>query len=60
MNIFIIFQTVDLGENEISDTGVSTLGEALRTHVRLHMLFLDSNKLTSKGSLGLAECLKNK
>lgn len=24
------------------------------------MLFLDSNKITSKGSLGLAECLKNK
>lgn len=36
------------------------LGEALRTHVRLHMLFLDSNLITSAGADGLSECLKNK
>jgi Ran GTPase-activating protein (RanGAP) involved in mRNA processing and transport len=36
------------------------LGEALRTHVRLHMLFLDTNSITAKGSDGLSECLKNK
>jgi Ran GTPase-activating protein (RanGAP) involved in mRNA processing and transport len=36
------------------------IGDALRTHVRLHMLFLDSNQITEKGSEGLAECLKNK
>jgi hypothetical protein len=49
-----------LGENNITDTGINVLGEALRTHVRLHMLFLDSNQITSKGSEGLSECLKNK
>jgi len=36
------------------------IGEALRTHVRLHMLFLDNNKITDAGAEGLAECLKNK
>ena len=36
-------RTVDLGENDISDKGIEILGEALSTHVRLHMLFLDSN-----------------
>jgi Ran GTPase-activating protein (RanGAP) involved in mRNA processing and transport len=36
------------------------LGEALRTHVRLHMLFLDSNNITEAGADGLSECLKNK
>ena len=36
------------------------IGEALRTHVRLHMLFLDTNQITQKGADGLSECLKNK
>jgi Ran GTPase-activating protein (RanGAP) involved in mRNA processing and transport len=36
-------RTVDLGENDITDKGIENLGEALKTHVRLHMLFLDSN-----------------
>ena len=51
---------MDLGENDISDTGIKQLGEALKTHVRLHMLFLDSNKISSNGADGLTECLKNK
>jgi NLR family CARD domain-containing protein 3 len=36
------------------------IGEALKTHVRLHMLFLDNNKISDLGADGLAECLKNK
>ena len=36
-------RTVDLGENSITDNGIQILGDALRTHVRLHMLFLDTN-----------------
>ena len=32
----------------------------MRTHVRLHMLFLDTNKITAGGAEGLSECLKNK
>ena len=51
---------MDLGENEISDRGIEVLGDALRTHVRLHMLFLDSNNISANGSEGLSECLKNK
>jgi Ran GTPase-activating protein (RanGAP) involved in mRNA processing and transport len=39
---------------------VRAIGDALRTHVRLHMLFLDNNKITDAGAEGLAECLKNK
>ena len=51
---------MDLGENKISDKGINILGDALKTHVRLHMLFLDSNSITAGGSEGLSECLKNK
>lgn len=58
--LMFLLQTVDLGENDISDNGIQVLGEALRTHVRLHMLFLDSNCITERGSEGLSECLKNK
>lgn len=53
-------QTVDLGENRITDTSIRVIGDALKTHVRLHMLFLDNNKITDMGAEGLAECLKNK
>jgi len=49
-----------LGENKITDVSIAMIGEALRTHVRLHMLFLDNNKITDAGAEGLAECLKNK
>lgn len=51
---------MDLGENKITDNGVRIIGDALKTHVRLHMLFLDNNKITDMGADGLAECLKNK
>ena len=49
-----------MGENKITDESIGLIGEALRTHVRLHMLFLDNNKITDAGADGLAECLKNK
>jgi hypothetical protein len=49
-----------LGENKITDQSIGLIGDALRTHVRLHMLFLDNNKITDIGAEGLAECLKNK
>jgi Ran GTPase-activating protein (RanGAP) involved in mRNA processing and transport len=39
---------------------IARIAEALKTHVRLHMLFLDNNKITEKGAPALAECLKNK
>lgn len=39
---------------------MKAIGDALRTHVRLHMLFIDNNKITDAGAEGLAECLKNK
>ena len=58
--MFLILQTVDLGENGITDKGIQILGDALRTHVRLHMLFLDSNRISAVGAEGLSECLKNK
>ena len=51
---------MDLGENLIDDRGAARLAEALRTHVRLHMLFLDNNKITEVGANALADCLKNK
>lgn len=53
-------RTVDLGENDITDRGIQILGDALKTHVRLHMLFLDSNQISANGADGLSECLKNK
>ena len=56
----VIIKTVDLGENGITDSSVKAIGDALRTHVRLHMLFIDNNKITDAGAEGLAECLKNK
>lgn len=34
-------RTLDLGENKLTDKSIKVLGEALKTHVRLHMLFLD-------------------
>jgi len=43
-------RTVDLGENGIDDKMVTLLPDALKTHVRLHMLFLDNNKLTVAGA----------
>ena len=36
------------------------LADALRSHVRLHMLFLDNNKITAVGARSLSDCLKNK
>ena len=51
---------MDLGENEIDDRGAQKLADALRNHVRLHMLFLDNNKISAGGSNALADCLKNK
>ena len=36
------------------------LADALRSHVRLHMLFLDNNKISSVGARSLSDCLKNK
>ena len=60
-SLFVLnFQTVDLGENNITDKGIQILGDALKTHVRLHMLFLDSNQISATGAEGLSECLKNK
>jgi Ran GTPase-activating protein (RanGAP) involved in mRNA processing and transport len=44
----------------ISDVGIKVIGDALKTHVRLHMLFLDNNRFSDAGAEGLAECLKNK
>lgn len=58
--IIYLIQTVDLGENRINDASIKLIGDALKTHVRLHMLFLDNNKITDAGADGLAECLKNK
>ena len=51
---------MDLGENQIDDAGVKKLADALRSHVRLHMLFLDNNKISSVGARSLSDCLKNK
>jgi len=51
---------VDLGENGIKDDGILALAQGLKTHVRLHMLFLDNNQITAQGAEYLAECLKNK
>lgn len=48
--MFPLLQTVDLGENHIDDAGVARLADALRSHVRLHMLFLDNNKITQRGA----------
>ena len=59
-DVLFLIQTVDLGENGISDKGIQFLGDALKTHVRLHMLFLDSNQISDNGAEGLSECLKNK
>jgi Ran GTPase-activating protein (RanGAP) involved in mRNA processing and transport len=53
-------RTVDLGENRIDDAGVKAVADGLKTHVRLHMLFLDNNDITEVGAEALAECLKNK
>lgn len=39
---------------------VAKLAESLRSHIRLHMLFLDNNKITEEGANHLADCLKNK
>lgn len=44
----------------IDDRGAQKLADALRNHVRLHMLFLDNNNITAAGSTALADCLKNK
>jgi len=40
-------RTVDLGENGIKDDGILALAQGLKTHVRLHMLFLDNNAITA-------------
>lgn len=54
-------RTLDLGENKISGGGMKAVGDALKTHVRLHQLFLDNNRLSGEESAqGLAEALKNK
>jgi len=39
---------------------VALLPEALKTHVRLHMLFLDNNKITVAGAKAVSSCLTNK
>lgn len=39
---------------------IAKIGAALRSHVRLHMLFLDSNRITESGATSVADCLKNK
>jgi hypothetical protein len=39
---------------------IAKIGAALRTHVRLHMLFLDNNRITEAGAASVADCLKNK
>jgi Ran GTPase-activating protein (RanGAP) involved in mRNA processing and transport len=49
-----------LGENDLDDVMIARISDSLKSHVRLHMLFLDNNKITEKGSSSLAECLKNK
>jgi hypothetical protein len=51
---------VDLGENQLDDVMIAKIGAALRTHVRLHMLFLDNNRITEAGAVSVADCLKNK
>jgi len=35
-----------MGENRLDDKMIGLIGEALKTHVRLHMLFLDNNNIT--------------
>jgi len=39
---------------------IKKISEGLKSHVRLHMLFLDNNNITKNGAGNLAECLKNK
>ena len=39
---------------------IAKLAEALKSHIRLHMLFLDNNRITEQGANYLADCLKNK
>ena len=54
-------RTLDLGENLISGGGIKAIGDSLKTHVRLHQLFLDNNRFSGEeAAQGLAECLKNK
>ena len=60
MLVFHFDQTVDLGENKLDDEAIEKLALALKTHVRLHMLFLDNNNISDRGGVQLAECLKNK
>ena len=45
---------------KIDDNMIAKIGAALRTHVRLHMLFLDNNRITEAGAASVADCLKNK
>ena len=49
-----------MGENGVDDAMIKLICEALKPHVRLHMLFMDNNRITANGSEALAECLKNK
>lgn len=41
-------RTLDLGENKITGGGMKAIGDALKTHVRLHQLFLDNNRLSGE------------
>ena len=49
-----------MGENGLDDVMMARLGSSLKTHIRLHMLFLDNNRITREGSQHVAECLKGK
>jgi hypothetical protein len=49
-----------MGENGVDDNMIKVICEALKPHVRLHMLFMDNNRITAVGSSALADCLKNK
>lgn len=40
---------------------MKAIGDALKTHVKLHLLFLDNNQLSGEDAAqGLAEALRNK
>jgi len=52
---------LDLGENSIGPEGILKLGESLKTHVRMHQIFLDNNNLKGeKAAEGLCSALKHK